>query len=118
MHQGLTSAPRTFQRLMEMCMGNINLKEVLVFLDDLTVFSKSLEEHDGWLLQVLAQPKEYGLKILEKCSLIIKNYSQVAKPSDDLTSGYPPLKKSCKKAEKEHQYHYLKDHYHYPFGGH
>ncbi len=35
----------------------------------------------------------------------IKDYSQIAKPLNDLTSGYPPLKKSCKKAEKEHHYH-------------
>lgn len=31
MPQGVTNAPSTFQRLMERCMGDINLKEVLVF---------------------------------------------------------------------------------------
>ncbi len=35
----------------------------------------------------------------------IKDYSQIVKPLNDLTSGYLPLKKSCKKAEKEHHYH-------------
>lgn len=45
MPQGITNAPSTFQRLMEKCMSNINLKEVLVFLDDLIVFSDTLEEH-------------------------------------------------------------------------
>lgn len=34
MPQGITNAPSTFQRLMEMCMGDINLKEVLAFIDD------------------------------------------------------------------------------------
>lgn len=33
MPQGITNAPSTFLRLMEKCMGDINLKEVLVFLD-------------------------------------------------------------------------------------
>ena len=32
---GLTNAPATFQRLMEHCMGEMNLKECLIFLDDI-----------------------------------------------------------------------------------
>ena len=32
---GLTYAPATFQRLMERCMGELNLKECLIFLDDI-----------------------------------------------------------------------------------
>ena len=35
---GLTNAPTTFQRLMERCMGELNLKECLIFLDDILVF--------------------------------------------------------------------------------
>ena len=45
MPQGITNAPSTFQRLMEKCVGEMNLKEVLVFIDDLIIFSSSLEEH-------------------------------------------------------------------------
>lgn len=45
MPQGVTNAPSTFQRIMEKCMAGLNLKEVLVFLDDIIVFSKDLEEH-------------------------------------------------------------------------
>ena len=37
---GLTNAPATFQRLMERCMGELNLKECLIFLDDSLVFSE------------------------------------------------------------------------------
>lgn len=165
MPQGVTNAPSTFQRLMERCMGDINLKEVLVFLDDLIVFSKTLEEHERRLLQVLTRLKEYGLKLSpEKCRFFqtsvrylghivsergvetdpekieaiktwpcprnlkelrsflgfsgyyrrfIKDYSQIVKPLNDLTSGYPPLRKGCKKAEKECQYYDPKE----PFGG-
>lgn len=35
MPQGITNGPLTFQRLMEKCVGDIHLREVLVFLDDL-----------------------------------------------------------------------------------
>lgn len=49
-------------------MGDINLKEVLVFLDDLIVFSETFKEHKARLLHVLNRLKEYGLKLsLEKC---------------------------------------------------
>lgn len=63
MPQCITNAPSTFQRLMEKFMGDINLKEVLVFLDDIIIFSKTLEEHEARLMQVLTLLKEYGLKL-------------------------------------------------------
>ncbi len=68
MPQGISNAPSTFQQLMERCMGDLNRKEVLVFIDDLIVFSKSLEEHEAWLIQVLKRLREFGLKLSpEKC---------------------------------------------------
>ncbi|KAK7933739.1 hypothetical protein WMY93_004635 [Mugilogobius chulae] len=68
MPQGVTNAPSTFQRLMERCMGDLHLKEVLVFLDDLIIFSNTLEEHENRLLRVLHRLKDYGLKLSpEKC---------------------------------------------------
>ena len=38
---GLTNAPTTFQRLMERCIGELDLKECLIFLDDILVYSES-----------------------------------------------------------------------------
>lgn len=68
MPQGVTNAPSTFQRVMERCMGGMNLREVLVFLDDVIVFSATLEEHEDRLLRVLQRLKEFGLKLSpEKC---------------------------------------------------
>ncbi|KAG1939020.1 interleukin-1 receptor accessory protein-like 1-A [Pimephales promelas] len=68
MPQGVTNAPSTFQRLMEKCMGDLNLKEALVFLDDIIIFSDTLEEHEKRLLRVLNRLKEFGLKLSpEKC---------------------------------------------------
>ncbi|KAL0187224.1 hypothetical protein M9458_018894, partial [Cirrhinus mrigala] len=66
MPQGVTNAPSTFQRLMERCMGDLNRKEALVFIDDLIIFSKTLEEHEARLLQVLKRLREYGLKLSPK----------------------------------------------------
>lgn len=68
MPQGITNAPSTFQRLMERCMGELNLKQALVFIDDLIVFSSTLEEHEERLLNVLNRLREYGLKLSpDKC---------------------------------------------------
>ena len=68
MPQGVTNAPSTFQRLMERCVGDLHLNEVLVFLDDLIVFSDTLEEHEARLMKVLNRLKDYGLKLSpEKC---------------------------------------------------
>lgn len=54
MSQGITNAPSTFQRLMEpQCMANLYLKEVLVFLDDVIVFSSTIEEYETQLVHVL-----------------------------------------------------------------
>lgn len=148
MPQGVTNAPSTFQRLMERCMGDLNRKEALVFIDDLIIFSDTLEEHESRLLQVLKRLKEYGLKLSsEKCKFFqtsvkylghivsqhgvetdpqkiealttwpvpenlkelrsflgfsgyyrrfVKDYSKIIKPLNDLTAGYPPLKKPDK----------------------
>ena len=68
MPQGITGAPATFQRLMERAVGDMNLLQVLVYLDDLIVFGKTLEEHEERLLKVLDRLEEVGLKLsFDKC---------------------------------------------------
>lgn len=68
MPQGVTNAPSTFQRLMEKCVGDLHLNEVLVFLDDLIVFSETLEEHEIRLMKVLNRLRDYGLRLSpDKC---------------------------------------------------
>ena len=42
---GLCNAPPTFQRLMQNCLGELNLTYCLINLDDMIVFSETLEEH-------------------------------------------------------------------------
>lgn len=48
---------------MEKAVGNMNLLQVLVYLDDLIVFGRSLEEHEERLLRVLDRLAEVGLKL-------------------------------------------------------
>ncbi len=68
MPQGVSGAPATFQRIMEQTVGDMNLLEVLVYLDDIIVFGTTLEEHEARLLKVLDRLKEEGLKLsLDKC---------------------------------------------------
>ena len=35
---GLCNAPATFQRLMERCMGDLNMRNCLVYLNDIFLF--------------------------------------------------------------------------------
>ena len=42
---GLCYTPATFQQLMQNCMGELNLIYCLIYLDDLIVFSQTVEEH-------------------------------------------------------------------------
>ena len=42
---GLCNAPATFQRLMQYCLGELNLTYTLIYLDDVIVYSRTEEEH-------------------------------------------------------------------------
>ena len=65
---GLTNAPATFQRLMEKCMGELNLRDCLIFLDDVLIFSDTFEEHIVKLEAVFSRLKQHGLKLkASKC---------------------------------------------------
>lgn len=46
---GLTSAPSTFQRVMNNIFFDLLDKGVLVYLDDILVYSKTVEEHNNLL---------------------------------------------------------------------
>ena len=41
----LTNATATLQRLMETCLGDLNLHWCIIYLDDIVIFSKDLASH-------------------------------------------------------------------------
>ena len=53
MPYGLCNVPAMFQRLMQNCLGKLNLQYALIYLDDVIVYSKTPEEHLKCLEAVL-----------------------------------------------------------------
>ena len=67
---GLTNTPTTFQRLMETCLGDLNLHMCIIYLDDIVIFTKDLASHLERLEAVFWKLVEAGLKLkLSKCEL-------------------------------------------------
>ena len=60
---GLTNAPATFQWLMQSCLGDLHLHYCIIYLDDVIVFSKTLEEHVFRLKAVFEKLKQAGLNL-------------------------------------------------------
>ena len=60
---GLCNAPATFQRLMERCMGDLNLRDCLIYLDDIIIFSSTFDEHMERLQAVFERLQEHNLKL-------------------------------------------------------
>ena len=67
---GLYNAPATFQRLMQNCLGELNLTYCLIYLDDVIVYSKTPEEHLQRMRIIFDHLHEHGLKLKPtKCDL-------------------------------------------------
>ena len=49
---GLSNAPATFQRCMDVVLSGLKYNSVLVYLDDILVFSSSFEEHITRFLRI------------------------------------------------------------------
>lgn len=65
---GLCNAPATFQRLMQAVMSDLVFQIVLIYLDDLLVYSSTFDEHLARLETVFKRLRETGLKVkVEKC---------------------------------------------------
>ena len=70
---GLCNAPATFQRLMENVLHSLIGKSCLVYLDDVLVLGRTLEEHTENLEAVLSRIRAAGLKLKpSKCNLARK----------------------------------------------
>ncbi|KAL0204551.1 hypothetical protein M9458_002569, partial [Cirrhinus mrigala] len=70
---GSQNAPPTFQRLMTSCFGDLNFTHLLIYLDDIIIFSKSFNEHLESLQLAFDRLREHGLKLKpSKCQLVRK----------------------------------------------
>lgn len=68
---GLCNAPSTFQRAMERCLGELNHTCCVVYLDDIIVFGRDLDEHIERLGQVIDRLATHGFKLKpSKCHLL------------------------------------------------
>ena len=68
---GLTNSPATFQRFMEKVFSDHIFVTLLVYLDDLLLFSKSVGDHVEKLEVVFKLLKKYGLKLKpSKCHIL------------------------------------------------
>lgn len=61
MPYGLTNAPPTFQRAMNMMIANV--PNAMVYIDDIIIYSNTIEEHLGHLENVFSKLKEHALSI-------------------------------------------------------
>ena len=73
---GLCGAPATFQRLMQRCLGDLTFQMLLVYLDDILIYSPSIEHHLEHLNLVVTRLKAHHLKLKpSKCNLFKRQVS-------------------------------------------
>jgi len=86
---GLKNAPAAFQRLMDMVLGENRRDYCLCYIDDVIIFSKTLEEHLAHIDLVVQKLKAAGLTINPKktqlCLQQIKYLGMIVTPE-----GYSP----------------------------
>ena len=67
---GLYNVPATFQRLIQNCLGKLNLIYCLIYLDNIIMFLQTAEEHLHRLCMVFDKPS--------KCSLFKEKINYLA----------------------------------------
>ncbi|XP_062415795.1 uncharacterized protein LOC134107860 [Pungitius pungitius] len=68
---GLCNAPATFQRLMQQCLSGQMAESLLVYLDDIIIYSPDFSSHLQHLDEVIQRLLRHGLKLqLDKCKLL------------------------------------------------
>ncbi len=73
---GLCNSPATFSRLMGKCLGDMQGNGIIIYLDDIMVFSSTALEMAERLAAVFQRIREYGLKLKpNKCHFMQKRVS-------------------------------------------
>ena len=66
---GLTNAPATFPKTFDILLSPYKCRSCLVYLDDIIIFSKSVEEHFQHVEDILTTLKSASISLkLKKCS--------------------------------------------------
>ena len=73
MPQGLCNAPATFQRMMDTVFAGMVDNGVIIYLDDILIYSETEEEHMELVKEVLSRLRKYNL-----CAAIKKSYFHVS----------------------------------------
>jgi hypothetical protein len=63
---GLINAGETFQRAIDVSFWGLINKCVVVYLDDVTVYSKNIEDHIQHLTQIFERCRKYGISLNPK----------------------------------------------------
>eukprot|EP00057_Strongylocentrotus_purpuratus_P016298 XP_011670772.1 PREDICTED: uncharacterized protein LOC105441399 [Strongylocentrotus purpuratus] len=76
MPQGLCNSPGTFQTTMEFIIGDMNLTEVVLYLDEILIFSSTLDEQLKRLDKVMTRLQDNGLRLKgKKCFFLKEKFS-------------------------------------------
>ena len=68
---GLANAPAAYSRLVSMALQNLPTGFAMAYIDDIIVYSASLEEHISHLQQIVELHCKYGMKLnLRKCKIL------------------------------------------------
>jgi len=65
---GMCNAPATFQRLMELALSGLTWQEVMVYVDDIVLYSKTFDQHIETIRRVFDRLRKAGLKLNRKKS--------------------------------------------------
>lgn len=75
MPMGLSEAPLTWQRAINTILINIIGKGVYIYLDDVIVYGKTIDEHNKTLCMVMTLLKKHNLQLkISKCNFFAKNF--------------------------------------------
>ena len=105
---GLTSAPATFQRMMDTVLAGLKWQCCLVYLDDVLVFSRTFEQHISDLCAVFERLQNAGLKLKPSkchfCCTDIKYLGYIItpngiKPDTDNLKAVADMREPCNVSE-------------------
>lgn len=92
----LTNAPSTFQSNMNDVLRDLLRRGVLVFFDDILIYSPSFSEHLAHLEKVFRRLQEHALKVkMSKCSFGVNQVEYLGHVISDKGVAVDPKKIEC-----------------------